>query len=446
MTTAQNLFLAIHPDSQLAKLLTRLAHTPTMKSADVSRSWQQKAKEGGTTELSGSRAAFLLDAIGEAVEGTWPEKTGRGEVVIPGVAKALVSAIPAMSDAPIDHVCNAGDLARLQRLIDKAETELKQANNVAGTRLDHISLLHGQIEQLQAELKEARARVTVAADKVVIKGAGDDKPDLTVPTVFPEAPVNRASLGAKFITPSWFAMMKAALDSGRHVSIAGPPGPGKSTAPEEYFIAKGQPFVVVNAEGGMRRRDLEGTKEIAPGRSFFQCAEFAAAAIFGWACILNEVNAAEPDALLLINGVIEVPNAIAVNGKTYPVHPNFRLVVTYNPGLTGTKPLPPAFKDRFFPIKLGFVEDSFLRKLLAVHGMPQDAAYTTRMVNFAKECWEVQAKGGMRYQISPRRLFDAVFLLETMKLPLRQALEQSVLAAIDTVSDAQVVKGLIDKV
>ena len=78
--------------------------------------------------------------------------------------------------------------------------------------------------------------------------------------------------------------------------------------------------------------------------------------------------------------------------------------------------------------------------------MPQNAWYATRMISFAKECWTVQANGGMRYQISPRRLFDAVFLIEKMKMSLHAALEQAVLAAVDTVSDSQVIKGLTDKV
>lgn len=425
------IYVAIHRDSQLAGLLGRLAVNSTIQTSEVTKTWKQKARGGGFTELSGSKAAFILDAIGEAIDGPAYSKEERGQVTVSSINSALFDSLPAGVSA-----MSPQDKALLESTIARMEKEGK----------DQAAI----IEQLQGELKDARAKVTVQADKITVKAqATEDKKqndDLIVPTTFPEVPVNRASMGEKFIKPEWFDLMAAALDSGRHVSLAGPPGPGKSTAPEEYFIRKGQPFVIINAEGGMRRRDLEGKEGVANGRSFFQTANFAAAAIFGWGCILNEVNAAEADALLVINGVVETPKTITVNGKNYPVHPNFRLVVTYNPGLTGTKPLPQSFKDRFFPVKLGFVSQEFLRKMLMVHGMPANASYARQIINFAIEVWQVQEKGGLRYQISPRRLFDAIFLMETpsLKMTLRSALEAAVLAVVDTKSDADVLKGIIE--
>lgn len=276
----------------------------------------------------------------------------------------------------------------------------------------------------------------------------------------PVAPVDEQSVKVRFpstpelgkplpsyVEPPWARRMSAALDAGKHVALAGPPGGGKSTAPEQYFVAKGQPFVVVNGDAGFRRRDMEGSVEIAGGSTYFQVADFAAAAVNGWGCILNEVNAADPDALMFINGLLEVPFVVNVHGHSYPVHKDFRLVVTYNPGLVGTKALPQAFKDRFFPIKLGFPPSDFLRKMvLAKTGINPDGTTGQRltdMLRFAADCWEMHVRGSLRYQISPRRLFDAVFLMETTGCSWMAAIEDAVVAGVDAHADVEMLRRLI---
>lgn len=262
--------------------------------------------------------------------------------------------------------------------------------------------------------------------------------------VFPGLPLP-GKANPSFVRPNWYKRMAAALDAGKHVALAGPPGGGKSTSPEQYFIEKNQPFVVVNGDAGFRRRDMEGSVEVAQGATFFRVAEFAAAAVNGWGCILNEVNAADADALMYINGLLEVPFVVNIHGKAYPVHPDFRLVVTYNPGLIGTKPLPQAFKDRFFPIKLGFPPRPFLRKMVvAKTGVAETAPYLDRLLKYASDCWALHEKGNLRYQISPRRLFDAVWLMERgIVSDLDEAIKVAIVDSVDSAADQQMLVKLI---
>lgn len=310
------------------------------------------------------------------------------------------------------------------------------------------------IERLVEVPKVVEKLVEVPVEKIVEKvvyrdreGSAQKAPvdDFDVTLKFPPTPpVGKAN--PKYQMPTWHKRMVAALESGRHVAIAGPPGIGKSTAPEQYFIGKNQPFVVVNGDAGFRRRDIEGSTEIHPGvGSYFKVAEFAAAAINGWGCILNEVNAADPDALMWINGILEVPHMINVHGKAYKVHKDFRLVVTYNPGLIGTKALPQAFKDRFFPIKLGFPPREFLKRLLvAKGGMAEHAGYGERLMTYAEDAWDMHVKGNLRYQISPRRLFDVVFLMDSgVTRDLDEAVKQAIVDAVDSASDAQMLIKLL---
>jgi nitric oxide reductase NorQ protein len=274
--------------------------------------------------------------------------------------------------------------------------------------------------------------------------SGGKSPDDGSNLQYPPAPaIGQPS--PTFVQPPWYSRMEAALNAGKHVSLAGPPGGGKSTAPEQYFIKKKQPFVVVNGDAGFRRRDIEGTTEIQNGNSFFKVAEFAAAARAGWGCILNEVNAADPDALMFINGILEVPKMVNIHGKAYPVHPDFRLIVTYNPGLVGTKPLPQAFKDRFFSIKLGFPEKEFLWKMVVANtGVDPHVFYMERLLKYAQSCWDLHVKGSLRYQISPRRLYDTVFLMKTLpNMTLDDAIQSAVVDAVDSATECQTLTTLI---
>lgn len=256
-----------------------------------------------------------------------------------------------------------------------------------------------------------------------------------------------------FRKPLWFEAMRTAVKAGKHISLSGPPGIGKSTAVEQLAAEEHVPLIHVGADAGLRRRDLTGQTELINGHTSFMMAEYAAAAMFGWWAIIDEANAAEPDAIMSLNGQIAPPYMVNFYGKSAPVHPNFRLFITYNHGLVGTKPLPDSFKDRFFPIKLGFPTDYQLRQLLLANGMPEtgflphsdtltwDVAGRA-IIRFARLVWEAYETGKMRYQITPRRLMDSVFLMSNHEsIPsassIAEALDMAVINAVDNTVEAQ---------
>jgi hypothetical protein len=407
-TKGDKLYLEIRKDSQLARVLERIAQNPTIRTEEVSKMWEQKARGGGTNELTPTRATFLLDVLADATEGVgYAYKPSKGLAVVKGVRESL-----------------------------KVDVNAKSAVNILDEKTKVVIAESPKVRPEPVNMNvEVSATLTPAGDKA----------EGEVEIIFPEAPALPQSMPA-FIEPEWYKAMEVSLDAGKHCAIAGPPGIGKSTAPEQYFIRRGQPFVTLNCDAGLRRRDLVGTPEIAGGTSRFVCAEYAAAAIFGWGVIINEVNAADADALLFMNGQLETPFTVNIHGRSYPVHKNFKLVVTYNPGLIGTKPLPQAFKDRFFPAKLGFPEAKLLKKILLAKGMPKGAAYEEKLLEFATACFNHYNQRAIRYQLSPRRLYDTVFLLENgVTKSLNTALKLAVCSAIDTDLDSQAVEKIVDQ-
>jgi MoxR-like ATPase len=243
--------------------------------------------------------------------------------------------------------------------------------------------------------------------------------------------------------------MKAMVARGKHIALSGPPGVGKDTAVIQLAAEEGRPLVTIGGDAGFRRRDLVGTPHIANGSSYFEVAEYAAAVVNGWWVLLTEVNAADADALMFINAQLASPYIVTVSGKAYPVHPDFRLFVSYNPGLTGTKPLPQSFKDRFFSVKVPFFSFTQLKSILQAHGMPEadsinNEAWPNMIVRFGIQMWDAYTRGQMRYQITTRRLIDAtVLMLDSIEPDVKSALRAAVIAAIDSPVEASTAESIL---
>lgn len=263
--------------------------------------------------------------------------------------------------------------------------------------------------------------------------------------VWPETPGVPLGLGDKFREPSWFRNMEKMVWAGRHISLSGAPGVGKDSAVIELAATYNKPLVFVGGDAGFRRRDLVGSMQVANGHSFFEVAEYAAATVNGWWAVISEINAADADAVLFLNQQLAAPYAVQIAGKSYPVHPDFRMFITYNPGLIGTKPLPQSFKDRFFSINVPWFSKVQLKSLLTAHGMPTDKVWAETLVYTAMEIWNAHERGTVRYQVTTRRLMDVVELMSCCytEFELEAAMMAGIVAALDSPIEAKTVTQII---
>jgi hypothetical protein len=272
-------------------------------------------------------------------------------------------------------------------------------------------------EDRKAHLKyhyiNPQAPISIGADSVQVDGQAAPAGQPQEQIRWPQSPPLVESMGDVFRKPAWFDMMRQMVRLGRHIALQGPPGVGKDTAIQELAAQEGMPLVTIGGDAGFRRRDLVGSAQIAMGQSFMDVAEYAAAVVNGWWCVLSEVNAADADALLYINTQLAAPYIITIAGKAYPVHPNFRLFISYNAGLIGTKPLPQSFKDRFFSVQIPFFNTVQLKSVLVAHGMPAEGPWSNFIVEYGQNHLNSHERGQIRYQFTSRRLLDSVSLMKS---------------------------------
>lgn len=288
----------------------------------------------------------------------------------------------------------------------------------------------------------------VSVPTSLFSGDGDDDDISDTKLHWPDAPLPMPVM-VNFDEPSWFADMSLMVGLGRHISIEGPPSIGKDTAVEQLAAMHQIPLVVMGGDAGFRTRDLVGSQQIANGASYFDVADYAAAAVNGWWVLLTEVNAADPSAIMFINRQLAAPYVVNFAGRSFPVHQNFRLFVTYNHGLIGTKPLPQSFKDRFFSIRESFFTETQLRKRLEAMGWsmkPEHEMANSIIVDFGMAMWSAHERGLMRYQITVRRLKDAVDLVVVGGRSVKSALKAAVLASIDSPVEYKAAENVLNTV
>lgn len=285
---------------------------------------------------------------------------------------------------------------------------------------------------------------------------GPQESDEVCEIVWPDAPP-LISRDSDFISPSYYDEMKAMVEHRRHISFEGPSGTGKSTSVEQLAAECGVPLVNVGGEAGLRKRDMIGSPEMVNGTTKFLVSEYAAAAVFGWWVKIDEANSAEADALMLLNGNLAPPFVINIHGRQYPIHPNFRVFITYNHGYVGTKPLSQSLKDRFYPIKVFFPSRYMLKKILMGRVLSEldDGDERGRqavddnieaVLDYAQAMWDANQSGQLRYQISPRRLIDALFLVASGIVPdVKSALIKAVINVIDFHIEWNTAKQILDR-
>jgi MoxR-like ATPase len=146
------------------------------------------------------------------------------------------------------------------------------------------------------------------------------------------------------------ALYEAAYAARLPVMVKGPTGCGKSRFIEYMAWKLGRPLITVACNEDMTASDLVGRYLLDAGGTRWQDGPLTVAARTGAICYLDEIVEARQDTTVVIHPLTDHRRQMPLDkkGETVQAHPDFQLVISYNPGYQSLmKDLKPSTKQRF---------------------------------------------------------------------------------------------------
>ncbi len=204
------------------------------------------------------------------------------------------------------------------------------------------------------------------------------------------------------------ALYEAAYAARLPVMLKGPTGCGKSRFVEYMAWRLGRPLVTVACNEDMTAADLVGRFLLEPTGTRWQDGPLTLAARFGAICYLDEVVEARQDTTVVIHALTDHRRCLPLDkkGELVRAHPDFQLVISYNPGYQSLmKDLKPSTRQRFTAFDFDYPEPALeAQVLVAESGL--DAALAARLVEIAQAARRLKGHG-LAEGISTRLLVNA---------------------------------------
>jgi len=145
-------------------------------------------------------------------------------------------------------------------------------------------------------------------------------------------------------------LYKSAYARRMPVMLKGPTGCGKSRFVEYMAYKLGRPLITVACNEDMTASDLVGRYLLDKDGTKWQDGPLATAARIGAICYLDEVVEARQDTTVVIHPLTDHRRTLPLDkkGELIEAHPDFQLVISYNPGYQSLmKDLKQSTKQRF---------------------------------------------------------------------------------------------------
>ncbi len=171
-------------------------------------------------------------------------------------------------------------------------------------------------------------------------------------------------------------LFRAAYDQRIPVLLKGPTGCGKTRFVEHmaWHIARertrpaGAPLITVTCHDDMTASDLVGRYLLSADGTTWLDGPLTQAVRSGAICYLDEVVEARKDTTVILHALTDHRRILPVErlGSTIPAHPDFLLVVSYNPGYQATvKDLKPSTRQRFIAIEFHYPDVDLETEIIA---------------------------------------------------------------------------------
>jgi len=228
-------------------------------------------------------------------------------------------------------------------------------------------------------------------------------------------------------TPPFYApvhdeveLFRAAYARRLPVLLKGPTGCGKTRFVRHMAAALGRPLVTVACHEDLSASDLVGRFLVRGGDTLWQDGPLTAAVRSGALCYLDELVEARQDTVVVIHPLTDDRRLLPVEkrGELIEAHPDFQLVVSYNPARYDVlKQFKPSTRQRFVALAFDYppaeIEAAVVRSETGVNGV-----VAARLVQVAQRVRKLRDEG-LSDAPSTRLLVHAAELIASGVDPVR---------------------------
>lgn len=163
-------------------------------------------------------------------------------------------------------------------------------------------------------------------------------------------------------------LYEAAYNKRLPVMVKGPTGCGKSRFIEHMAWKLGKPLITVACNEDMTASDLVGRYLLDANGTRWLDGPLTVAARMGAICYLDEIVEARQDTTVVIHPLTDHRRTLPLDkkGELIEAHPDFQLVISYNPGYQSLmKDLKQSTKQRFVGMDFDYAPESIETEILA---------------------------------------------------------------------------------
>jgi nitric oxide reductase NorQ protein len=196
-------------------------------------------------------------------------------------------------------------------------------------------------------------------------------------------------------TGNEIALYEAAYAARMPLMLKGPTGCGKTRFIEHMAWRLNRPLITVSCNEDMTASDLVGRFLLDAQGTRWQDGPLALAARHGAICYLDEVVEARQDTTVVIHPLTDSRRVLPLEkkGELVHAHPDFQLVISYNPGYQSlTKDLKQSTKQRFCALDFDYPHRDVEREVV-VHETGVDEDIAARLVGIAERGRNLKGHG-----------------------------------------------------
>jgi nitric oxide reductase NorQ protein len=190
-------------------------------------------------------------------------------------------------------------------------------------------------------------------------------------------------------------LYEAAYAARMPMMLKGPTGCGKSRFVEYMAYRLGRPLITVACNEDMTASDLVGRFLLDKDGTKWQDGPLTTAARMGAICYLDEVVEARQDTTVVIHPLTDHRRTLPLDkkGELIEAHPDFQLVISYNPGYQSLmKDLKQSTKQRFGALDFDYPEEQVETEIVAREsGIDADTA--RKLVQIAHRARNLKGHG-----------------------------------------------------